>query len=145
MTILGHPVHPLTVHYPIAFYVLGTGLTLIYLWRNQPQVERFAYWCFLASWVTTVLASVFGLIDQNQLAIDDPRQAAVNNHITAGVSLIITNGLLVYMRFRWQDVLRRYRWQYLTLMALGLVAVFATGWLGAELVYQLGVGVNIRL
>lgn len=143
MTLLGHPVHPLTVHYPIAFFVLGTGLTLIYLWRGQSQVEQFAYWCFLASWITTVLASIFGLIDQNQLAIDDPRQRAVNNHITAGVSLIIVNGLLVYMRFRWPDVLRRYRWQYLAIMILGLIAVLTTGWLGAELVYQLGVGVNV--
>lgn len=142
MTFLGHPVHPMTVHFPIAFYLVGAGLTLFCLWRCQPQAEQFAYWCFLGSWIATVLASLFGLIDQNRLTIDDPRQAAVNNHITAGVALIIINGLLVYMRFRWPDALQRYRWQYLTVMGLGVMAVVATGWLGAELVYQLGVGVN---
>jgi uncharacterized membrane protein len=62
-------------------------------------------------------------------------------HITAGVALLIINGLVVYMRLRWADVLTRRRWSYLGLLALGVVAVVTTAWLGAELVYRLQVGV----
>ncbi len=144
MTLFGHPLHPMTVHFPIAFYLLGVLLTVGYLWRGQADYERFAYWSFLLSWLAALTASLAGLVDQNQLAVDDPRLGAVNNHITAGVALIVLNGLLLYMRFRWPDVLSRYRWRYLGLMAVGLATLLTTAWLGGELVYRLGVGVQVE-
>lgn len=131
----------MTVHFPIAIYLLAVLLTLLYLWRNAAEVEHFAYWCFIVSGVGAVVASLVGLIDQSQLDLDDPRRNNVNSHITAGVALIIINGLLVYMRFRWPDVLIRYRWAYLGLMLAGVAAVLITAWLGAELVYRWQVGI----
>jgi uncharacterized membrane protein len=142
MTLFGHPFHPMTVHFPIAFYLLGVLLTLIYLGRGNKEFEQFACWSFILSFIGTIVASVVGLIDQSQLNLNDPRRAAVNNHITASVALLIINGLLIYMRFRWPTVLSgKYRWAYLGLMALGVVAVLTTAWLGAELVFQLQVGI----
>jgi len=147
MTFFDHPLHPMAVHFPIALYLLGVLLTLVYLWRKNPEIERFAYWCFLLSGLGAVVASLVGLIDQSRLDLNDPRRANVNSHITAGVALIIINGLLVYMRFRWPDVLTRYqwvtryRWVYLGLMAAGVIIVFITAWLGAELVYRWQIGV----
>lgn len=132
----------MTVHFPIALYLLGVLLTIGYLWRGQQDYERFAYWTFILSWLATIVASFVGLMDQSQIELDDPRRASVNPHITAGVALLIINGLLVYMRFRWADVLTRYRRLYLGLMLLGVVAVLATGWLGGELVYRWRIGVN---
>ena len=141
MTLFSHPIHSATVHFPIAFYILGVLMTAMWLWRGQSDFERFAYWSFILSWVATLFATIFGLIDQSRLAIDDPRRGNVNSHITAGVALIILNGLLIYMRFRWPDVLLRHRWPYLGVMVLGLVAVLATAWLGAELVYCFDIGI----
>ncbi len=141
MPFLDHPLHPMTVHFPIALYFLGVLLTGIYLWRGQTEVERFAYWSFTLSGLGAIVASLVGLIDQNQLAIADPRRENVNPHITSGVALIIINGLLVYMRFRWPDVLSRYRWVYLGLMGVGVIIVLITAWLGAELVYRLQIGI----
>ena len=141
MTLFNHPLHPMTIHFPIAFYVLGVLLTLLYLWRGQADVERFAFWCFILSWASAITASIAGLIDQSQLDFADPRRDSVNSHITAGVLLLVINGLLVYMRFRWPNVFIRHRRPYLGLMLLGLIAVLTTAWLGAELVYSLGVGV----
>lgn len=140
MTFFDHPYHPLTVHFPIAFYFLGVLLTLLYLWRNQPDYERFAYLTFLLSWLAAGVASLVGLVDQNQLEVADPRRTQLNQHITASVILIIMNGLVLYMRFRWPDVLTRHRWPYLGLMTLGIIAVVATAWLGGELVYRWRVG-----
>jgi uncharacterized membrane protein len=142
MTFLGHPLHPLTVHFPIAFYLLGVWLTLAYLWRGQADYERFACWSFSLSWLATMLASLTGLVDQGQLDLNDPRRAYVNPHITAGISLFILNGLLLYMRLRWADVLASRRRAYLGLMLLGVAAVLAAAWLGGELVYRWQVGVQ---
>jgi uncharacterized membrane protein len=136
MTFFGHPWHPMTTHFPIALYLLGVLLTLIYLKCGQAEVERFAYWSFLLSGLATIISSLVGLIDQSRLELTDPRRANINTHITFAMALLIINGLLVYMRFRWQDVLTRYRWPYLGLMALGAGAVLITAWLGGELVYR---------
>ncbi len=136
------PLHPYTVHFPIVLYLLGVLFTGIHLWRNAAETERFAGWCFGLSAVATLAACLLGLVDQGQLAPTDPRLDVVNAHITAGVALLIINGLLVYMRARWPNVLARYRWRYLGVMALGLVAVVASGWLGGELVYRLHVGIS---
>lgn len=132
----------MTVHFPIALYLLGVLLTIGYSWRGQPDFERFAYWSFILSLLATIVASLIGLIDQSQLELNDPRRANVNTHITAAVALLIINGLLIYMRLRWPDVLASRRQSYLGLMALGLIAVLATAWLGGELVYQWQVGVR---
>ena len=142
MTFFGHPLHPMTAHFPIAFYLLGVLLTLAYLWRGQTDYERFAYWSFILSWLAALVSSLVGLIDQNQLELADPRRNNVNTHITASVALIIINGLLIYMRFRWANVLTTRRWPYLGLMVLGALAVLITAWLGAELVYRLQVGIQ---
>jgi uncharacterized membrane protein len=132
----------MTVHFPIAFYFLGVFLTLTYLWRGQTEYERFAYWSFILSWLAALVASLSGLIDQSRLELADPRRNEINQHITAGVALLMINGLLVYMRFRWTNALVNQRWSYLGLMALGLIAVVATAWLGAELVYRWRVGIQ---
>jgi uncharacterized membrane protein len=142
MTFFGHPFHPITAHFPVALYCLGVLLTIIYLWRGRPEVEQFAYWSFGLSWLATLVSSLAGLIDQSQLELNDLRRDAVNNHITGGVALLVLNGLLLYMRFRWPDVLHSRRWPYLGLLGLGLLAVLVTAWLGGELVYGLGVGVR---
>jgi uncharacterized membrane protein len=140
---LGRPLHPAVVHFPITLYLLGVLLTLGYLWRRVPDYERFAYWVFVLAWISVAAAALVGLVDLGSLAPNDPRRNTINNHITAGVALLIINGLLVYFRFRWPDVLdSSRRWLYLGLMAAGVVAVVVTGWLGGELVYNLKVGVD---
>jgi uncharacterized membrane protein len=140
---LGQPLHPMVVHFPIALYLLGVLFTLGYLWRHTPDYERFAYWSFVLAWISVAVAALVGLVDLGSLAPDDPRRNSINNHITAGVALLIINGLVVYYRLRWADVLASSRrWAYLGLMAAGAAAVTITGWLGGELVYALKVGVQ---
>jgi uncharacterized membrane protein len=137
------PLHPMFVHFPIALYLLGVLLTLGYLWRHKPDYERFAYWAFLLAWIAAAFAALAGLVDLGGLAPDDARRGSINRHITSGVALFIVNGLVVYMRFRWPDVLTNSRrWTYLALMAAGVVIVVITGWLGGKLVYDLEVGVR---
>jgi uncharacterized membrane protein len=142
MTFFGHPLHPMTVHFPIALYLLGILLTLFYLRWSQTEAEQFAAWSFRLSGLATLVSALVGLIDQNQLAVDDPRWAALNPHITGGVILLVLNGLLIYMRFRWPEVLLSRRWSYLSLMALGVVVLLITAWWGGELVYRWQVGVQ---
>lgn len=136
------PFHPLVIHFPIALYLLGVGFVLWHLWRQQPDFERFAYWLFFLSWIAAIVASLVGLVDKGRLAFDDPRQGAMNNHITTAIAFMVVNGLLLYTRFRWPDALRSRRWQYLGLLLLGVALITLTGRQGGELVYSLHIGVR---
>lgn len=139
----GQPLHPMFVHFPIALYLLGVLFTLGYLWRGNSDYECFAGWAFLLAWIGVAAAALAGLVDLGRLAPDDPRRPAINNHITSGVLLLVINGLLVYFRFRWSDVLASpRRWPYLALMGAGVLAVILTGWFGGKLVYTLKVGIE---
>ena len=139
----GLPLHPAVVHFPIAFYLLGVLLTAGTLWRRAPDYERFAYWSFVLARVGVGVAALFGLVDQAGLSPGDPRRDTINNHITGGVALFILNGLVVYYRFRWNNVLAGpRRWQYLGLMAAGVAALTLTGFWGGELVDRLKVGIQ---
>jgi uncharacterized membrane protein len=139
----GLPLHPAVVHFPIAFYLLGVLFTAGYLWRHTPDYERFAYWSFVLAWIGVGVAALFGLVDQAGLSPGDPRRDTINNHITGGVVLLMLNGLVVYYRFRWKNVLAGpRRWEYLGLMAAGTAVLTLTGFWGGELVYRLKVGIQ---
>jgi uncharacterized membrane protein len=137
------PYHPLFVHFPIAIYLLGVLLTVGYLWRREPDYDRFAYWSFFLSWIAAVVAALVGLVDRGALDYNDPRQAALDQHITQGVLFIIFNGLVLYSRFRWPNLLdTSRRWTYLALLLLGVVTLVASGWFGGKLVYEHQIGIQ---
>jgi len=141
------PYHPLFVHFPIALYLLGVLLTLGALWHKNESIRadynRFAYWVFFLSWLAAIAASLVGLVDRGRLDFDDPRQQAMDRHISPAIGFMVLNGLILYIRFRWSDVLQTSRrWIYLLLIAFGTIALLATGLYGGDLVYDLQVGLR---
>jgi len=140
MTLFGHPLHPMTVHFPIALYLLGVLLTLAGLWRGEAEFEKFAMWSFVLSWVATAAASIAGLVDQNQLDYNDPRRAYINPHITGAIALLVVNGLLIYARLRWPHTPTTHRLLYVGGLIAGATILLITAWLGGELVYRWQIG-----
>ena len=142
------PYHPAFVHFPIAFYCLGALLHFIALHPRltPPQradYARFGYWLLLLSWGSAIIASLVGLIDKGQLAYDDPRRGALDQHITWGIAFMVVNGLVLYLRFRWPAILSESRrWLYVGGILLGLLLLALTGWWGGELVYRWQVGIR---
>lgn len=145
MSIL-EPLHPRSVHFPVALLATGSLLALVYLlgWRRSALPA--AVWLMLfLGWLGIFPAVVSGLVDRNT-APDDPAVLAVMNpHIAAGFGLLILYGLLLYERLRDPAVLdqpRRRVW-LLALLLAGLALLTMEGWLGGRLVYDLGVGVQL--
>ena len=138
------PLHPRLVHFPIALAVIGAVFTGLGLLRRHERWISYGQFSILLGWLGVMAAVVTGLIDQSCAPQDATVTAVINQHITAGVALLISLGLALYWPLRNKRLFNTgsARWGYLALLALIIALVAIEGWLGGKLVYQHGVGVQ---
>jgi uncharacterized membrane protein len=137
------PFHPRVVHFPIALSVVGALFIVLGLVRRQDRWTGYGQVSLLLGWLGIMAAIVTGLIDQGAVPQEAGAVAVLNQHITAGIALVIAVGLALYWPLRnkrlWSSPAR---WGYIALLAVIVVLVMVEGWLGGKLVYQFGVGVE---
>jgi uncharacterized membrane protein len=136
--------HPFTVHFPIALLLLNLALTLLYLRRRDPFVERSAYGALVVGWWSAFVAIVSGVLE---LALNWPLPDEVvgwlNAHAASGIILLIIYGQALLRRRRDPRILDgSQRRVYLGLLGGGAALVLLSGWIGGHLVYELGFGVR---
>jgi uncharacterized membrane protein len=136
--------HPFVVHFPIALLLLNFALTLLYLRRGDPFLERAAYGALVIGWWGAAVAVVTGTID---LALAWPLRddllAWSNAHAVLGFAVLFVYGQALLIRKRDSQALHGPRRQrYLLLVSLGALLVFASGWVGGHLVHSLGFGIR---
>ncbi len=158
--LLERAIHPLFVHFPIAFFLLASGAGLAYLWwRREPLLRLLTWAAMLLGWLGGAAAALTGLVDQSGLPPDAPYRSVLNWHISAGLGQLAVYGLLLYQRWLFgTEKGRRARarrgsqaadlldeaaarpW-ISTLLALGAALVAVSGWNGGRLVYEWAVNV----
>ncbi len=138
------PFHPRVVHFPIALSLVGALLIALGLIRHRERWIGFGQLSLILGWLGVIAAVVTGLIDQSRAPDNAVVKAVIDQHITAGVALLIAVGLALYWPLRNRRLLSdgRPAWGYLALLLIIAALVFVEGWLGGKLVYQLGVGVK---
>jgi uncharacterized membrane protein len=145
-----YPLHPFTVHFPIALLLANGLLTLLYLRRGDQALETSAYHCLVLGWLGALLATFTGAIDalRRLTGPDAPRDNLlltwVNAHAAVGIMLVIVYGYALQHRRRHPTILAdpHKRRGYLRLLLLGAILVILDGWLGGYLVYTLRLGVG---
>src|SRR4029078_2062117 len=136
--IAGHPIHPIVVTFPIAFFI-GAFVADLVFWRSGN-----AMWATAALWLigfrllTDAVAAVLGLTD----VIGDHRIRALNDawwHAGANVVVVLIELYNWYTRYaHGADAVVP------TGLVLSLIAVLLllfSGWKGGELVFRHRVGV----
>ena len=138
------PLHPRVVHFPIALTLAGALFAALGLLRQKPQWMAYGQLSLLLGWLGAIAAIITGLFDQSAAPPSPAVLAVINQHITAGIALLVAVGLALYWPLRnkrlWDAGTAR--WGYLALLLLIAVLVGIEGWLGGKLVYELGVGVR---
>lgn len=136
--IAGHPIHPMLIPFPIAFFV-GTLAADIAYW-NSGDVFWFTMteWLLGAGVVMALLAAVMGLTD----FLGDARIRALNIawwHMIGNVSIVLLEAVNWYTRYaNGPDAIVPTGF-ILSLVATG--GLLVTGWLGGELAYVKRVGI----
>jgi len=137
------PLHPRFVHFPIALSLAGVLFLVLGLFRRQERFTGYGQWSLLLGWLGIVAAVVTGLIDQTGAPQEPEVTAIINQHITAGIALLIASGLALYWPLRNKKLWTTpARWGYVALLVAIVLLVLMEGWLGGQLVYEYGVGLR---
>lgn len=139
--LLGHPVHPVLVVYPLGLLSTAVIFDVLYLLSDNADLATFAFWAILAGVIGGLAAALFGLWDW--LAIPSGTRAKRLGLIHGGGNVVVTGLFALSWILRLED--RAYLPENPLPLILGLIGValaLFTAWLGGELVYRLRVGVD---
>lgn len=130
-----HPLHAMTVHFPIALSAAALLFVLLALKERSLGMERAAWYCMVLTAVTSVIAAFSGYRDvlvRYEGDVDWVPQKAF-----LGVTLILLTGALAFVRARNEEVLWDPRTMVLYVSGfVGAVALTSTlAFLGGVILY----------
>src|SRR5688500_7684895 len=138
--LLGHPVHPMLIVFPLGLLATAVIFDILYLIFGNRLLPTASYYMIAAGVLGGLLAAIFGFIDW--LALPNNSRAK-NIGLWHGLGNVLIVGLFTVSWF-----LRSGNVDFvpdglaLTLSIAGTLLALITGWIGGELVYRLGVGVD---
>ena len=129
----GHPIHPMLVLFPVAFFVATLGADVGYWYSGNPAWVTAGLWLLGTGLVTAALAALAGLTD----FIGDARIRQLNDAWHHAIGNVIAV-LIALFSFYW-----RYRNGAAGVIPSGLVMslivvgiLLFTGWKGGEMVFR---------
>ena len=136
--IAGHPIHPMLIPFPIAFFVGTFVCDLVYWQMSNPAWAAATLWLLGAGLVMAALAAIMGLIDV--FGDQQIRQlSTVWWHAGANVLLVLIEFLNLFIRY--QDGSAAIIPNGLLLSLIAVLLLLFSGWKGGELVFRGHVGV----
>ena len=136
--IAGHPIHPMLIPFPIAFFVAAFLCDLAFLYSAEAGWATASLWLLGAGLVMAALAAVTGVVE----VAGEPRireLRAVWLHAGGNVLAVLIELYNWYSRYAAVESVVTTTGFVLSLIAV-VILVF-TGWMGGELVFRHRVGV----
>jgi uncharacterized membrane protein len=136
--IAGHPIHPMLIPFPIAFFT-GTFVCDLVYWQTSSAAWAAAtLWLLGAGLVMAALAAVMGLIDV--FGDQQIRQlSTVWWHASANVLLVLIECFNLFIRY--QQGPAAVIPNGLSLSLIAVLLLLFSGWKGGDLVFRGRVGV----
>jgi|SRR5437763_14778508 len=138
--VLGHPVHPMLVVFPLGLLFTATVFDAIDLFGGSSTFGLVGYWDIAAGLIGAVLAAVFGFVDW--LGIPGGTRAKRVGRLHAGGNLVVVVLFFVSWLVRTGGASHVVTTPLFVLQVVALVLSGGTAWLGGELVDRLGIGVD---
>ena len=136
-------IHPLLVHFPIAFLLTFFALDLVGTWAKKPQWRSVAGWLLYLGTIAAVFTVTAGFIAANTVAHGDNVHDIMERHEHIGISVLTLAAVLSLWRLKSGNLIPGGA-NTLFLILAGLLCILLT--LGADLgglmVYKYGVAVD---
>ncbi|MGH2692504.1 MAG: DUF2231 domain-containing protein [Actinomycetota bacterium] len=139
---LGHPSHPLFVHYPIAFY--SAVLVFDVMTRIEPNQALFlaSTYLLIGAALATLLAVTTGLIDWWGMVRGSSKRRTATRHLLWQFTAAIFFQTTMVLRFPDRHVADEASIKMIVLGAIGYLVLIVGQYLGGVLVYEKGMRVN---
>lgn len=137
MRVFGHPLHPMLIHFPLAFWTLATGCDALGL-AGVPATWPLAWLALVLGTGAAALAAVAGLIDFARVAERAAPTAMVHMGLM-GCAFLAYAGALLTRTQGWGPVPSPGTIA-LACSFIGFALMVVGGHFGASLVYRFGVG-----
>lgn len=138
--LLGHPLHPMLVVYPLGLWSTAVILDLIFMGNGNRALPIASYWMIAAGLIGAVLAAVVGFLEWAAIPNNSRAKSIGLWHGLGNLFIAVLFAGSWWLRSGVDDNVPGTTAFVLSLVGFGLALV--TGWLGGELVYRLGVGVD---
>lgn len=135
--LLGHPVHPMLIVFPLGLLATGVVFDLIDLATGTGAFSLAAYWMTAAGIAAGLVAAPFGLADWLHIPHGTRARRVGAFHGGGNVLVLALFAASWLLREPESDI----PLVSLALSLAGFALALVTAWLGGELVLRLGVGV----
>jgi uncharacterized membrane protein len=140
ISIAGHPIHPMLIHFPVAFLLGLVGTDLAYLYTDDLFWARTGLWLAGIGSLGGWLAGLAGLGDL--LLVSHIRSLIIAwSHALLAVMTLSLGSFNWFLRFNHESSFDPWG-LYLSLLTAALISV--TSILGGQMVYGHAVGVNTK-
>ncbi|HKR86696.1 MAG TPA: DUF2231 domain-containing protein [Phenylobacterium sp.] len=138
-SIAGHPIHPMIVPFPIAFFVSALVTDVVFLSTGRSGFADASMWLLGAGIAGALLAAIFGFTDfLSERRIRALRQSWL--HMGGNLLLVVLQAVNFYLRAV-APVRHIVSETGVVLSAISVALLLFTGWMGWEMVYRGHVGV----
>jgi uncharacterized membrane protein len=139
VAVVGHPIHVMMVHFPIAFVIATFGVDVFYWWSGDAFWVRVSLWSAGFTFWTGIAASIVGTGELLLVPGIRLREASWS-HAIAAMTLVAITGANWGLRLHYPESVLPHG-----LLLSGLAAAMAgfAGWHGGKLVFDHGIGVLI--
>ncbi|MGH2710036.1 MAG: DUF2231 domain-containing protein [Actinomycetota bacterium] len=139
---LGHPSHPLFVHYPIAFYTAVLVFDVMTRINSNPALFLASAYLLIGAALATLLAVVTGLVDWLGMVRGSTKRKIATSHLLFQFTAAIFFQATLVLRFPDRHVADQASIAMIVLGAVGYLILIVGQYLGGVLVYEKGMRVN---
>ena len=137
--IRSHPLHPILVNFPVAFFIGTFVFDILYVSYDNPHFAITAKYLNIAGIIGAILAAVPGIIDYRYTVPPNSsakKRAAIHGTINSSV-LILFIVILFFRQNKSAEAIA-------VLDVVGIIALTIGSWMGGTLVHRNQIGIDIR-
>ena len=138
---LGHPSHPMFIHFPTALFPTAVLFDVLSWLLTEPELVRAAFYNVAVGLAGAAFAIVTGLVDYLGMVPRSRKHQVTTWHLLLNVPVVLLFALSLGLRAPQLDAARTPVY-ILVISALALPALVVGNYLGGELVYRMGMRVN---
>jgi uncharacterized membrane protein len=134
---LGHPSHPLFIHFPLAFYFGVLGLDVLSKLGTFPSAPLATTWLLIGAFAGTLGAATTGLVDWWGMRKGSLTRHVANQHLLAQsltAAIFIANFIVRYSDRHLPEA----KTTWIILDVIGVITLTIGQYLGGMLVYGIG-------